>query len=514
MANFWFTPKAIVVYAVSLLALAEIVDLTIVSVAIPQIMGSLGTDLNSVAIVTTSYVVAAAIFIPLSGIVTRKYGMKRVILLSALLFTISSILCGIATSLTEMVIFRTMQGIGGAFLPSLAQSYIAKSFSGREAQKMMTLFGLIVVMGPVLGPVLGGALTENLSWRWVFYVNIPICVPGFLLILFFMENELKEDIEIDHISFIFMALGIGCLEYFIDEGKINHWFESIKMLIILAMSIISLSFFVWRWYLGKSVANLNLFKNLNFTLSCFAMLIFMAAVTGALAYFPTMLQQVYFYPVDTAGYITVPRGLAAVLASPFIPLLANKIGTKLTMFLGILGFSISCFMLASYAPKVSQSYIIITMLVQGVSMMAFFLPIVQICFIGFTEKESSDVSGVFNFFRNFGCSIGTSIAATVVSHQIQVNYHDMGSHISPYSNGFAWWSQHLFNVPEQLQVAIAQAQMLLQGLIISYLDSFYFFGIVLVFMLWIPFTLKQPDNASSQVAEIEDNYGKPAKNIK
>ncbi len=497
MDNFWFNSKAIVVYAVSLLALAEIVDLTIVSVAIPQIMGSLGTDLNSVAIVTTSYVVAAAIFIPLSGLVTRKYGMKRVILLSAFIFTLSSILCGIATSLTEMVVFRILQGMGGAFLPSLAQSYIARTFSGRDAQRMMTLFGLIVVMGPVLGPILGGALTEHLSWRWVFYVNIPICVPGFLLIFFFMEKEPLHDVKIDYISFLFMALGIGFLEYFIDEGNVNHWFDSIKMILIFSISLVSLSFFIWRGLLGKSVANLNLFKNMNFVLSCFAMFVFMVAVTGTLAYFPTMLQQVYHYPVNTAGYITAPRGIAAVMISPFIPMLVDKIGTKLTMFLGVLVFSFSCFMLASYGPQVSQGYIIVTMMLQGFSMMAFFLPIVQICFIGFTDEESSDVSGVFNFFRNFACSVGTSIAATIISHQMQVNYHEMGSHISPYSNGFSWWSQRLINVPEQLKVAMAEAQMLLQGLIVSYLDAFYFFGIVLVFMLWVPFTLKQPNKVLS-----------------
>ena len=497
MDNFWFNSKAIVVYAVSLLALAEIVDLTIVSVAIPQIMGSLGTDLNSVAIMTTSYVVAAAIFIPLSGLVTRKYGMRRVVLVSAFIFTFSSVLCGIATSLTEMVIFRTLQGIGGAFLPSLAQSYIARTYSGKDAQRMMTLFGLIVVLGPVIGPILGGALTENLTWRWVFYVNIPICVPGFLLIWFFMEKDPLHDVKIDYISFFFMAIGIGFLEYFIDEGNINNWFNSIKMIVILCISLVSLSFFIWRGLLGMSVAKFSLFKNKNFVISCFAMFIFMVAVTGALAYFPTMLQQVYHYPVDMAGYITAPRGVAALIISPLIPLLANKIGTKITMFLGIFGFSCSCFLLAHVGPQVSQGYILMTMILQGCSMMAFFLPIVQICFIGFSDEESSDVSGVFNFIRNFACSVGTSIAATVISHQTQVNYHDMGSHISPYSNGFAWWSQRFAGASEQLQVALAAVQLKLQVLLASYIDSFYFFGVLLMVMVWVPFTLKQPNNTTT-----------------
>lgn len=492
ITNFWFNSKAIVVYAVSLLALAEIVDLTIVAVAIPQIMGALGADLDSIALVTTSYIVAATGFIPLSGIVIRKYGMKRVVLVSAFIFTLSSILCGMATSLMAMIFFRILQGIGGAFLPSVAQSYIANNYSGEERQKMMSLFGLIVVMGPVLGPLLGGALCENMSWRWIFYVNVPICSVGALLVLFFMKKDSVEHIKIDHLSFVFMMLGLGCLEYFIDQGNRHNWLESIQMIIILCVSILSLTFFIWRGLLGKSVANLSLFKNRNFVISCAVMFIFMMMVTGSLAYFPTMLQQVYNYPVDTAGYITAPRGIAAILATPMVPIITNRIGMRITMVLGMFFFAMACFMLAGFAPEVSERYILMTMILQGFSMMCFFVPVLQICFVGFSEDQSSDVSGLFNFFRNFACSVGNSICATIVSHQVQVTYHGMGTYISPYATGFSWWRQNLSNVSEQIQVAIAQGQMMAQGLLVSYLDSYYIFGVLLLLIMWTPLMLKQP----------------------
>ena len=171
MGNFWLQPRTIVAYAVSLLALAEIVDLTIVAVAIPQMMGSLGATIDSIAMVTTAYIVAAAIFIMLSGLVIRKYGMKRIIMASGIIFLVSSILCGQSDSLPEMIFFRVIQGIGGAFLPAVAQSYIAKNFVGQEQTKIMIVFSLVVVMGPVIGPVLGGLLVANLNWRWIFYVN-------------------------------------------------------------------------------------------------------------------------------------------------------------------------------------------------------------------------------------------------------------------------------------------------------------------------------------------------------
>ena len=193
--NFWLERRTIVAYAVSLLALAEIIDLTIVSVAVPHIMGSLNANLSEVSLTMTSYIVAAAVCIPLTGLVTRKFGTKRVILASAVIFMISSILCGISSSLTEMVIFRLMQGVGGAFLPSIAQSYISRNFTQEEQPKIMTAYSLCVVMGPVLGPILGGILSESLSWRWIFYINVPICIAGFILIWKNMKQEVEENVK-------------------------------------------------------------------------------------------------------------------------------------------------------------------------------------------------------------------------------------------------------------------------------------------------------------------------------
>lgn len=494
MDNIWFNKDSIITYAVSLLALAEIIDLTIVPVAIPQIMGSIGADLDSVAMVTTCYIVAAAVFMPLAGPVIKKFGMKRVILISAFLFTFSSILCGLATSLSAMLLFRVMQGIGGAFLPPVAQAYIAETYKGEKSQQMMTLWGSIIVMGPVIGPVLGGALTENYSWRWIFYVNVPICVISFLLILIFMRNDdARQDVKIDQPSFFFMAIGIGCLEYFLDQGDRYNWFESTNMVVIFAISLLSLFFFAWRGFLGKSVVNFKLFKNVNFSLCCFAMFCFMALSIGSRTYFPTMLQQVYYFQVDTAGYITVPRGVAGIVAALLTPLLVKKIGLRITMFLGVLIYAIACFIMANFGWTFNKNDIIFTMILQGFAMMAFFIPLMQACFIGFSDEESRDASGVFNFFRDFACSVGTSAAATIVSHQMQVNYHDLAKHVSPYSHGFSWWTQSLAHVPEQLQIAIAQAKMMTQGSLISYLDLYYFVGIALLLMLWVPFILKQPD---------------------
>lgn len=491
--NFWLEPRTLAAYAVSLLALAEIVDLTIVAVAIPNIMGSLSANISEVSLTMTSYIVAAAVCIPLTGLVTRKFGTRNVVLLSSILFGASSVLCGISTSLPEMVAFRLLQGIGGAFLPSIAQSYISQHFTQQEQPKIMTVYSLCVVMGPIIGPIFGGALTEHLNWRWCFYVNVPICIAGFILVWAFMEKKAPDtSVKIDYISFLFMALGVALLEYFIDEGNTDNWFDSFKMVIILIFALILLGFFIWRGLLGKSVIKLEIFKNANFVLSCITMLAFILMVSASMAYFPTMLQQSFGYPVDTAGYITAPRGIVAFIAAPIVAKLSSKIDPRKIMFCGLLLFAYSSFILSRFAPGIEKSNILVVALVQGIGMMAFFIPIMQIVFIGVPEHLHGEVSGVFNFFRNIGSSIGTSLASTLISRQMQVTWHDMGNNISPYARGYAWWSQNLPATTEQAKVGVAQFSVMSQGSLLSYLDSFYIFGVLMLAIIWLPFVLKRP----------------------
>ncbi len=495
--SFWLERRTIVAYAVSLLALAEIIDLTIVAVAVPHIMGSLNANLSDVSLTMTSYIVAAAVCIPLTGLVTRKFGTKHVILASAVTFMIASILCGISTSLTEMVLFRLLQGVGGAFLPSIAQSYISRSFTPEEQPKIMTAYSLCIVMGPVLGPILGGVLSESLSWRWIFYINVPICIAGFVLIWKNMENKIEENVKIDYTSFAFMALGVAFLEYFIDEGNSNNWLDSMQMIIVLTTAIILLIFFAWRGILGKSVINFEVFKNVNVMLCCVAMFIFMLLLSASMAYFPTMLQQSFGYPVDTAGLITAPRGLVALFAAPIIAKLMGVVDPRRILFCGLLISAVGSFMLASYAPQVSQFYIICSVIVQGIGMMAFFIPIMQILFIDVSESIHNDISGIFNFFRNMASSVGTSVAATIIAHQMQVTYHDMGSHVSLYDRGYQIWSQSLGNTPEQMKLVIAQANVMGQGAFVSYLDVYFITGVIMLCTLWLPFVLKRPQRGAA-----------------
>ncbi len=490
----WWEARTIVAYALSLLALAEIIDLTIVAVAIPQIMSSIGTNIEKIAMVTTAYVVMAAVCTPMTGSFIHKFGLKNLALFSAVTFGTTSVFCGLSTSLSEMVFFRIIQGIGGACFPAMAQVYISKNFTEQEQPKLMTLYSMCVVMGPVIGPILGGILSDNLSWRWCFFINAPLCALGFILVFFFMQRQAPEKVKIDYVSFIFMACGLGCLEYFVDEGNANTWFESIEMVIIFACAITFITFFIWRGLLGKSVINFVLFKQRNFMFSCISMFLTMLILTSSMAYFPTMLQQIYGYPVDTTAYITAPRGIACLVAAPIVSVIMKKIDARIIILFGALLLAISNFVLAKFAPEINAAIIIQVVIVQGVAIMALFIPIIQIVFIDLPENLYNDASGIFNFCRCFASSIGTSIAATIMAIQQQTSFHDLSTHISPYSRGYAAWSQNLNGLPEETQISMAKMSVIAQSSIISFIDVFYICGIAIVILLWLPFILKRPKN--------------------
>lgn len=493
--SFWSEKRTIVALAISILAIAEIIDLTIVAVALPHIMGALNANINEVSLTMTSYIVAAAVFIPLTGIISKKFGSKMVVLTSTVVFALSSILCGLSTNLTEMVIFRLIQGAGGAFLPSLAQAYIVDNFSQQEQPKIMTVYSMCIVMGPVIGPIFGGYMVEHLTWRWIFYVNVPICILGFLLVLAFMEESKTEKIRIDYISFFFMLVGVSCLEFFLDEGNQNNWFQSTEMLIIFASGVLGTVFFIWRGLLGKSVVNFKVFKDLNFNLSCLLTFGFLIIVIMAFAYFPTLLQQGYGYPVDLAGYITAPRGVCAFIAAPIFILLGKKISPRILVFVGLVIFSYSNYLLTTFGTNASQELILFTVMIQGVGVTGTLVMLVQYAFGTLPQNLSSDASGVFNFFRNIGSSVGTSIAATLISRQQQISWHNQIDHLEQSNPAFWQFFQGLnatTNTPLAIKAQIAAHFVQTQSFLVANIDTIWAALLGTILIIWIPFVLRTP----------------------
>lgn len=500
--NLWLEPRTILAYAVSLLALAEMIDISIVAVALPQIMGSIGANIEQIAAINTSYIIVVAIFTPMTGIGIKKYGLKNLVVFATILFGVASMLSGLATTLQQMIFFRIIQGVGGAFFTPITQTYIAENFKKEERSKIMVLYSICVVLGPVLGPTLGGILTANLSWRWCFFANVPLCVISLFLIMLFMKKQKSEKVKVDYISFVFMAFGLGFLEYFIDQGNIQSWFDSSEMVIIFCLALLFIGFFIWRGLLGKSVVNFELFKYKNFMLTTGVTFIVTLLLVSAIAYSPTMLQTVYGYPVETAAYLTAPCGLSSMLVAPLLLKLMKKIDARIIMLFGLLILAAACLMASQFGPTLNVTTLIIVTIMEGVAIMALFIPLMEMVFYDLPRRLEEEGAGFFNLVRCLANSIATSLAASVIARQQQVSFHDLAAHISPYVNSFKVWEQKMGLLPEVMKADLAQSLIIQQSYLISFLDLFYLCGIGLLLFIWIVVCLKAP-KATEAVGHLE-----------
>ena len=499
--NYWLSRRVLVVYAVSVLALMEIVDLSIVSIVIPQMLVALNTNLDSIAMVSTFYVIAATMFNPLTGFMIERFSFKNVILGSALVFAISSILCGMSNSLYGMMLFRFLQGLAGAFLPSTAQAYITANFKGEEQNKMMTIFSSTLVLGPIISPIMGAYLAANLSWRFVFYVNAPICFVGFIMVFFLMQPSKTQEVNFDKPSLLYLCFGIGLLEYFIDQGDVHYWFKSTQMIWIFFCSMVFLFLFIHRGIFYKSILNLTLFRYKNFVLINMLVYLFFMISAMIFAYVPTLIQKVYGYPVEKVGLLSLSRGIAVLLSIPFIKFLLKKIGHRETIFLGVIILIYSCWAFVKLSIATTATHLIFIMCLQAIGMLFVLLPLLEICFLDIPQNLQSEASGVINFFRNFAVSSGTAFVSSFLSHQLNENYIQLRAFINPMSLGFQLWEEKLIGIPKYIQLKLAQVEVLKSALLQAYHNLYLLCASLFLLVLFLVFFVKSDSKAVSFIRD-------------
>jgi len=503
MTSKWLTSQSFVVYALSLLSLMEIIDLTVVNVSLPQIMAALDIDMDHASLVSTSYIIAAAIFNSLTGILAKRFGLKRLILGSSILFGFFSIMCGVAENIHEMMTFRFFQGMGGAFLPACAQSYIAQEFKDDDYKKMMTILSAVMVLGPVIGPVVAAYLIEFANWRFIFYVNVPFCILGYWVVWQFMQNSVGKKCNFDALSFGFLFFGVGLLEYVIDEGNAQNWFESPELVIMLSLSIYFLCLFVLRAKRGHSVINFQLFYHKNFMLNCMMVFAFSILALGPLSFYSNFMQETYHYSILGAGQLSLIRGIAALGMVPVAGLLSKYYGSRETCILGMFLSFISYCLFSHFSLKMNETYIILASMVQGAGLMAFFVPALSLTMIDLPESLKEDAAGIFNFFRNFACSIGVSISATTISHVSRLNQQILGNYVQKTSKGFILLQQQLHGFSGLLQLQMIKSELMLQSRYLSYLELYGLFSIGFMTIFFIPVLLKKPTYENSLIQSLE-----------
>tara|TARA_A100001015_G_scaffold37020_1_gene40781 strand:+ start:5102 stop:6217 length:1116 start_codon:yes stop_codon:yes gene_type:complete len=332
----------------------EILDGTIVSVSLDAMRGSLGATINQMSWTMTGYITAAAIVMPLTGFLSQRFGRKQLMLLSIAGFGISSVLCGFSTSLTEILILRVLQGAFGSLLGPLSQALLADNFAPEDMGRAMAFYGLGLMTAPILGPIIGGIVTEYLNWRWDFFINIPVCILAFIGVWILVKpSKRHKDQAIDWLGMILLFLSIGCLEYILNQGNELEWFTSYRILIMSFISLFSLVFFIMRGIekKEKNIVDFSHFKDRNYTVSTFIMLLFATAFIALNTWIPPLLERLQHYPIITAGLMMGPRGIASVVSMMFMPFVMKRVNNMYLVVLGFVFFALGAFMISIHCKR-------------------------------------------------------------------------------------------------------------------------------------------------------------------
>lgn len=471
---------------VMLATILEVLDMTIVNVSLPHMMGSLGANTQQITWVLTAYIVAAAVFMPLTGFLTKNLGRRRLLLINVVGFLAASVLCGTSVSLTEILIFRTLQGIFGASLVPLSQTIMQTIFPKEEQAKAMAIWGVGVMVAPILGPTLGGYITETMNWRWIFYLNIPICLIAFILISRYLPETKREKVRIDTLGLILMAVGIGALQLFLDQGNNDNWFESNFIIALATMGGVCLFAFIVRGIKKKdNIINLRLFADRNFALATTILAFFAASMFGMLTLLPIMLEQLMNYPTATTGLVLAPQGIASATAMAVAVNLLKKVAPHKIIFTGLVFEAIGAYLISQFGPSIAMGNIMFATALMGFGMGLFFVPITMMAYHTLPKEDLAEGSGLFSFGRNLGSSIGISLLGTLLSQETQINWNRLCGHIRLDNPALqTWLSTNHLSLNNPLTAQLLAQNLGAQASMIAFLDCFFL--IAITFMILLP----------------------------
>ena len=411
--------------------LMQALDTTIANVALPYMQGSVSATQDQIGWVLTSYIAVAAIMTPPAGFLTARFGFKRVFLVSVGGFTLASVLCGMAQSLTQIVLFRILQGACGAALVPLSQSVLLTIYPKERQGFAMALFGFGVMVGPVLGPVLGGWLTENYSWRYVFYINLPIGILDLLAMSLFLPNPKPQGGEkLDWFGFGTLSVAIGALQILLDRGEIKDWLSSGEILIETLVCCSALYLFLVHTFTSqRPFVRPGLFRDRNFTGGVIFIALVGLTYYASLALQPPYLQNLMNYPVVSAGLVIGPRGIGTMAAMLVVGRLVGRLDIRLLLAtgLGLTAWSFNA--MTHWTPDVSMMEVTRVTVVQGIGLGFFFVPLTAAALSTLPTEDRTNGTGVFNLARNMGSSIGISVVNALLTRNTQINHAAIAQHV-------------------------------------------------------------------------------------
>jgi DHA2 family multidrug resistance protein len=420
--------------AVMLATFMEVLDTSIASVALPYIAGSLSATTDEATWVLTSYLVSNAIILPASNWFSLRFGRKRFLMFCVGVFTLASFACGAAPSLILLLLFRVVQGAGGGALQPISQAILLESFPPAKRGAAMAVFALGVVVAPVLGPTLGGWLTDTYSWRYAFYINIPIGIMALYMINKYIKDpSYIRDAKVsrfDNIGFGSLIVWVGCLQVILDKGQEVDWFAAVWLRWAFLALIVSLAVFIYQSFWGKEpLVNLRVLKDRNFLVGSTLIFLFGIAIYSTVVVLPLFYQELLGYTAFTAGLVVAPRGLGAICGMPVIGYLSNKVDPRYLLTFGFGIFGITTLYFGTITLGVSPTTLFLPILITGFGLSFVFVPISTAAYGTLKNQQMGNASGIFNLLRNVGGSIGISIATTLLTRRSDVHQNELANHI-------------------------------------------------------------------------------------
>ncbi|MFV8784293.1 DHA2 family efflux MFS transporter permease subunit [Microbulbifer sp. SA54] len=422
--------ELMVTFSIMLATIMQVLDTTIANVALPHMQGSLGASSDQVTWVLTSYIVAAAIMTPPVGFLAQRFGRRQVFLWSVAGFTLTSMLCGQASSLNEMILWRVLQGVFGASLVPLSQATLLDTYPKEKHASAMGIWGVGVMIGPVLGPTLGGWLTEYYSWRWVFYINVPFGILSLLGIYFYVPESETRKQRFDGFGFAMLALAVGALQMLLDRGEHADWFEALEIQLYAIASALGLYLFIVHSRTTQTpFLSPELFRDRNYVSGLLFIFIVGIILLATMALLPPFLQQWKGYPVVTTGLTLMPRGVGTMVSMMLVGKLMKHFDARHLILLGMGLISISLWEMTGFTLDVSRADLIRTGLVQGLGLGLVFVPISTLAYVTLEPRLRGEATALFSLSRNLGSSIGVSIVVAALSRNLWINQQQLGERV-------------------------------------------------------------------------------------
>lgn len=503
-ANEEWTPSFnpwLIAASVMLATFMEVLDTSVANVALPHIAGNLSATPEEATWVLTSYLVSNAIILPTANWFGRKFGRKRFLIVCIILFTLSSVLCGAAASLGMLIVARIAQGAGGGALQPIAQAVLMESFPREKRGSAMAVFGLGVVVAPIIGPTLGGWITDSYSWRWIFYINVPVGALAVFMASTFIEDppylKKQKPGRIDYVGFGLMAFALGTMQMVLDKGQEEDWFASHLITAGVVLGILALiAFVVWELKVKEPIVDLSVFANRNFAVGTGVMIAMGAVLYGTIALLPLFLQTLMNYPAVTSGMAVSPRGIGAVVSMLIVGRLIGRVPQRYLIMFGFAVLAFASYLFSDINLQISMGSVVWPGIIQGFALGFVFVPLTTVALGTLSNEQMGNASGVFNLMRNTGGSVGIALVTTMLARNAQVHQAMMVSHLTPYdqpfqerlrsaAGGFAM--QRGAVTGGQQALAAVYGTLVREATVLSYIDVFRFLSFLCV--LCIPAVL-------------------------